>query len=298
MDNLALGDKMAFASIPCTCGELFQGALEGEPCLVSCPINIYSSAKITADQSGSKKHHGKKVEQAIEWLSARVGQKFGVEIYDSLPAGRGYGTSTADIGAALFSASQAFGLDLSASEASRVAVQIEPTDSTFFSGLTLFAHRSGNNQVILGGAPPAKLIILDPGGVVDSEEFNSHDWSRQLSGMAQEQKEAFLFLQQGIADGDLLAIGEASTLSAKYHQAILFNPLVEIARKLVTQVQAAGICRAHSGTIVGLLFPDDSDIKDVLRFLKPKLPKMIRIRTASLVGGGANFQDGSESEVK
>jgi hypothetical protein len=33
-------------ALPAACGELFQGTLEGIPCLVSCPINRYAYAKV------------------------------------------------------------------------------------------------------------------------------------------------------------------------------------------------------------------------------------------------------------
>jgi L-threonine kinase len=278
--------KNICASIPCTCGELFQGALEGEQCLVSCPIDIFSKAHLTGIEPDSIRSYGKKVERALDRISERTCQRIGMEINNPLPVGRGYGTSTADIGAALFAANLAFNLDMNASEISQIAVQIEPTDSTLFSGLTLFAHRTGNFNLFLGTAPNAKLVILDPGGMIDTEDFNAQDWRDPLTRMVQEQKNAFLLLQQGVAAGDLLAIAEASTLSAKYHQAILFNPLIEIVLPLVKQVRAVGICRAHSGTIIGLIFAPDTDLEDAVKYLRRKIPMEIQIRSTALIGGG------------
>ncbi|MHC1785196.1 MAG: hypothetical protein AB9891_21025 [Anaerolineaceae bacterium] len=297
MNGLDNNGKTASASIPCTCGELFQGALDGEPCLVSCPIDVYSTARISRNLPNSHKSNEKKVNLALAWISQITGQTIGMEINNPLPVGRGYGTSTADIGSALFAASQAFRFDLTASRASQIAVQIEPTDSTLFSGMVLFAHRTGNFQVSLGAAPPAKLVILDPGGSVDSEDFNSHDWRDPLARIVQEQKEAFLLLQQGIATGDLFAIGEASTLSAKCHQTILFNSLIEIVQPFVKQVRAAGICRAHSGTIIGLIFPNDTDLEDIVNYLRRKLSKNIHIRSAALIGGGVTYCGVCERET-
>ncbi len=289
--------KTASASIPCTCGELFQGAIDGEPCLVSCPMDVYSTARISSNLPVSYKSCGKKVDRVLEWISQYTSQQVGMEIDNPLPVGRGYGTSTADIGSALFAASQAFGLDLTAGKASQIAVQIEPTDSTLFSGMVLFAHRTGNFQVALGAAPAAKLIILDQGGMINSEDFNAHDWRNALARMDKEHKDAFMLLQHGIATGDLFAIGEAATLSAKYHQAILFNSLLEIIQPLARQVRAAGICRAHSGTIVGFIFPNDTDAEDIVGFLRRKLPEKIYIRTAALIGGGVNYCGVCESKT-
>src|SRR5262247_3312810 len=33
-------------ALPGTCGELVQGTLDGEPCLISCPIDFYSIAEV------------------------------------------------------------------------------------------------------------------------------------------------------------------------------------------------------------------------------------------------------------
>ena len=162
MDMSNYKTKKTSVSVPCTCGELFQGALDGEPCLVSCPIDVFSTAHITDNKPTSIRPHGKKVERALDWITERSGHKIEMEINNPLPVGRGYGTSTADIGAALFAANQALSLDLTASEASQIAVKIEPTDSTLFSGLTLFAHRTGNFNVSLELHHPQNLLFLIP----------------------------------------------------------------------------------------------------------------------------------------
>ncbi|MDR3577906.1 MAG: hypothetical protein P4L50_28920 [Anaerolineaceae bacterium] len=282
------------AAVPCTCGELFQGTLDREPCLVSCPIDSYSSGQFAElSEPGQPQAHqsagGRKVARALEIIAARVGRRLSVQVEDTLPSGRGYGTSTADIGAALFAASRALDLNLTAAEASHIAVQIEPTDSTFFAGLNLFDHRSALFNQPLGSAPPARLLILDPGGAVDTEEFNARDLRKPLAKLAQQHLEAFTLLQQGIKTGDLLVIGASSTLSAAAHQSILPNSLVDLALPLSKQLGAAGICRAHSGTIVGLIFPQDYDQDAVLEYLSVKLPANVQIRPARLVDGGPRY---------
>ena len=219
-------------------------------------------------------------------MADRAGQDIGISVANPLPAGRGYGTSTADIGAALFCCSQALQFNLTASEAAHIAVQVEPTDSTFFDGLALFDHRTGRFFQLLGEPPPATVVILDPGGTVDSEEFNVHDWREPLARKAQEHLRAFQLLQQGIAASDLLAIGEASTLSATCHQTILFSLLVEMALSLSKQLGAAGICRAHSGTIVGLIFSEEKDPEAIADYLSKHFAGTVQVRQASLVGGG------------
>lgn len=43
--------KTAVAAIPATCGEFVQGIWQGQPCLVSCPIDQYSTATVTVSQA-------------------------------------------------------------------------------------------------------------------------------------------------------------------------------------------------------------------------------------------------------
>jgi L-threonine kinase len=276
--------------VPCTCGELFQGTLDGEPCLVSCPIDINSTGKPIVKGVSEPSTLNRKTAQALKWFAEHAGQSIDISIDNPLPAGRGYGTSTADIGAALFTASRMLNHHLTAIEAAQIAVKIEPTDSTFFPGLALFDHRNGQFTLRLGDAPSARLIMLDPGGVVDSEAYNAHDWRKPLAKISREHRQAFQLLQHGIAAGDLLEIGEASTLSAKVHQTILFNPLVDLAISLSKQLGAAGICRAHSGTIVGLIFPEEYDHRAVVEQILRSLPDAVQWKEASLVGGGPIYE--------
>lgn len=288
MPPLHPSNKNIWASFPCTCGELFQGTLDGDPCLVSCPIDVYSKAIITSGSDDSLPASNPKVQKALNILTPQK-MDFNISVDTPLPVGRGYGTSTADIGAALCAASHALQIQLTAQQAAQIALQVEPTDSTFFQGLSLFDHRQGKFQQYLGEVLPARIIILDPGGMVDTEAYNRRDLRESLAAMRKDHLRAFDLLQSGIKGADLLALAEAATLSARIHQAILYNPLIEIALSLANQLGAPGICRAHSGTIVGLLFPEDFDLNSAIHFLKRKIPNTVQIRNATLIGGGVTL---------
>ena len=282
------------AAIPCTCGELFQGSLEGEPCLVSCPINIYSSARFSPDGVDNGQC-GSKVRQALEKLPLSRDRFRPISIRNPLPAGRGYGTSTADIGAALYLLSTEMGLNLAPLEVSRLALEIEPTDSTLLPGLSLFAHRSGVINEALGPAPAARVLILDPGGFVDTRAFNARDWRPQLVKLSVEHLQAFQLLKNGIQSADLRAVGEACTLDARLHQELLFNPLLDKALSLCREIGASGVCRAHSGTLLGLLLEGQADDDgDVIDFCKKRLPDCVQIISTSLANGGPRISVGTE----
>jgi L-threonine kinase len=105
--------------------------LQGEPCLVSCPIAIESCAFLL-DEGEAPLHQRRKVRHALAKLAGISATARRIVVQTPLPVGRGFGTSTADIGAALFAASADNGLVLSTEEVARIAVSVEPTDSTLF----------------------------------------------------------------------------------------------------------------------------------------------------------------------
>lgn len=274
-------------SVPYTCGELFQGTLDGQPCLVSCPIAIYSTAQIGSGEI--RQSLPDKVRRALDKLPLASNASLPpISLIQRLPSGRGYGTSTADIGAVIFAMARFSKLSITPLQAACLAVSIEPTDSTFFPGLALFDHRRAEFHQTLGAAPSAAVVILDLGGAVDSEDFNARDWKPALEKLTSQHRQAFDLLQDGIAAQDLSAIGEAATLSAKAHQSILFNPLLEQALALARETGAVGICRAHSGTILGLLFHEAAfDEKGVIPYLRRRLPPQIHLRVTELTEGGS-----------
>ncbi len=283
------------ACLPCTCGELFQGTLEGELCLVSCPIAIYSCAGVDTELPNPTPP-GRKTRQALDILRKSWPRQSQMWVRTPLPVGRGYGTSTADIGAALAAACAADRRELPVQEAARIAVRVEPTDSTLFPGLTLFAHRSGKFCQSLGPAPAAQILIIDPGGFVDTQAFNRHDRRAQLAGLRDAHAHAFEMLREGIENKDVDLIGRAASLSSRLHQRLLFNPLLEKALWLSDQVDAAGVCRAHSGTILGLLLPGERDDLDALiHFGHSHLPAGLDWVRTHLTGGGARFNDLSDA---
>jgi L-threonine kinase len=277
-------------SVPCTCGELFQGSLDGEACLVSCPIDLYSTA-VWLPAERKSKPLGEKVRLALDAFMQSASDHSALSITTPLPPGRGYGTSTADIGAALFALSSRNGIPLDGEEAASIAVGVEPSDSTPFEGLTLFAHKNAAFQRRLGNAPEAKVLVLDPGGSVDTQRFNAHDWSPQLKKLAADHRVAFDLLEDGITRRDLSAIGEAATRSARLHQEIMHNPLLEQALAVAEQIHAHGVCRAHSGTVLGLILDiQRQDDEDLIEFCRKRFPSTVQFRMTTMVDGGVRIR--------
>lgn len=243
-----------------------------------------ATARLTPDDAP-------KAAQALDAGSRALGLAdigYTLRLHSPVPRGRGYGSSTADITAALYALADAAGRTLTASEAAVIAISVEPSDSTMFDELTLFDHRCGAFHETLGPAPAIAVLVLDPGGVVDTISFNQRDLAALLRPLAAQHRVAFDMLRHGVRAGDLAAVGAAATLSARLHQDILHNPLLDKALNLAAELGALGVCRAHSGTILGILLDAQrSDIPHAATHAQRALGDVATVTRHTLVGGGA-----------
>ena len=276
-------DGTVLVALPATCGELVQGSLDGEPCLISCPIGWYSIAAVRFQPGGgwTVPAHAPKTRAALHTGLAYLSQTASggcVRLHTELPRGRGYGSSTADIGATLYALGHAVGRRLAPTEVARLAVQVEPSDSSLFPGLALWDHRSGRVYEDLGAPPPLTVVVLDSGGEVDTLAFNRLDHRKVLHQLVPQHRDAFTLLREGLRHGNLEAIGTAATLSATAHQAILSNPLLKATLSLAREVQALGVCRAHSGTLLGLLLdPRQADVARIIALAAQRLASAVTV---------------------
>ena len=282
----------ASIALPGTCGELVQGTLDGVPCLVSCPIDRYSVAEV---ELRSEAYWDAPCDAPKAAAALRAGLNYleqpalggRLRLNSDLPRGRGYASSTADVGAALFALGEALDRPLKSAEVAQLAVSVEPSDSTVYPGLAMFDHRQGSFHRDLGPAPPLAVIVLDSGGKVDTIDFNRRDYVAVLRTLGRQHLEAFDLLSTGLVHNDWGSIGEAATLSARVHQAILPHPLLERALSLAQEVGAVGVCRAHSGTILGVLLdPGRIDVQAATAFLRHAFYCEAAVSSYQVVDGG------------
>ena len=284
--------RIGSAALPATCGELVQGLLDGVPCLVSCPIDRYSTAtvKLQPEPGWEVPPDAPKAVAALRAGLAYLGEPPGggwLQLTSDLPRGRGYGSSTADVGATLYALGQGLGRPLAAPEVKRMAVEVEPSDSTIFPGLVLFDHRCGSFHKSLGPVPSLAVIVLDPGGEVDTLAYNREVRPESLRRFAAEHREAFALLEAGLTEDNWALVGKAATLSARTHQAVLFNPLLDATLDACRALGGLGVCRAHSGTILGLLLdPARTPPHELLRRAQAMMPQCVEIHLRRLVDGG------------
>ena len=279
----------AVTRAPGTCGEWIQGWLDGEPVLVSCPIELYSTARAVLRQGYGVQALTpdiSKAQQAVAAIVERsgIGMGMAVSIESSLPRSRGYASSTADIVAASVAAAQVCSMPLDANDLAQLACTIEPSDSTMFPGWTLFAYRSGSWQQPLGAAVRLPLLILDPGGGLDTLTYNQNLDLDQVALLEGQTRGALATFEEGLLRGDFRFLGRAAQASALAYQEVTYSNLVEQALGWANTLDAGGPLRAHSGSIVGLLFGDDESAADARNWLSDRFDGQIHLTHTT--GGG------------
>ncbi len=284
-------------SVPGTCGELVQGWHPGweKPVLVSCPIDLYSrvtvslraDARLTGPRGFDKLRRAARL--ALDYLDRpAAGATFAVN--SQLSSGRGMASSTADVVGAMAGLAVALGQSLRPAELARLACQVEPTDSTMFNHLTMLAYRDNGHFEAIGPTPALPLLMLDPGQVVDTLTFNRKLNLAALRQLGPTTAEALTLLQNGTLNAKAEAIGAAASLSAASYQPILFNPLLAQAQHWAAATGALGVVRAHSGSLIGLLYPPGTPLDEPARWLAVRFNGPIT--ATRLAPGGYRLEPG------
>lgn len=246
---------------PGSCGELAQGTINGTNFLITCPIDIYSEVTVTRDDF-TPLHVGRKVFTAINktlQYCQYKGSRLHVDVKSDLPLGKGMASSSADISATCQGLALSMGQELTPDEIADIALSIEPTDGIFYPGIILFDHIQGKIRQSLGEAIPMYIVILDVGGEINTLHFNKRRDLQQLNKNNEQQvAEAIDLIMTGLQRKDIRLIGQGATISARANQSILFKPYLEDIIAISHSWGAVGVNIAHSGTVVGILFPIDT----------------------------------------
>lgn len=292
----------ARVKVPGTCGELVQGVLDGLHYHVTCPVNIYSDARVEVLSGPScysksspefcfppgRTKSAEAVKKTLQVLGYSDLAAVGLDICSQLPLSKGMASSTADVSASIEATGLALGKKIDKKDVARIALSVEPTDGCFFPGIVLFDHCEGKLYELLGDAPPLDIVILDFGGEVDTLSFNNVDRGELYHSLEPKFKDALEMVRQGLKSGDTRLIGEAATLSSITHQSVLFKPQLDKVLQLAKEAGAAGVNIAHSGTVIGVLLERRKQDKvDISNFLRQHLEGLEKATLCTLTGGGS-----------
>ena len=265
----------AIWTVPATCGEFVQGFHRGRWLQIAAPVDLYRTAfaEIVPFERADPGAFGQytKVRRGLGFLlHERPGCSLRVTLGgDDIPRGPGFGSSTADMGAALCAAADALGLPEPCEAAVDTALRVEPTNGSLLPGLVLFDHRAGTIREALGPPPPLKILCIRLPGAVDTVAFNRRLPARLPEHALTAWDGAFRLCADGIARGDLRKIGVAATASAETARHLGSPPAPPGLAACVRETTSVGFLRAHSGTVWGLLYPatetpEPEEVVDIL----------------------------------
>ncbi|MDP4127957.1 MAG: GHMP kinase [Bacillota bacterium] len=256
---------VGLARCPGTCGEWVQGTRDGVPFLIDCPIDRFSEAKVALNMHSTGwvlPLRKTKALQVLDLLKEDFGlPKLGgkVEFLQQLPEGKGMASSTADIIAVASATLIALGEAPSPERLAHLALQIEPSDSVMFPGISEIEHVQRHHHRVLGSSVPSLFLALDWGGTIDTRVFNARPGlAEHYRHYEAEIKRAYELACEGIDQSDLEKLAEAGTISARCNLEINPKSSFEPFLNWVHQNGGLGVVTAHSGTLLAGVFPHDA----------------------------------------
>ncbi|WKY47451.1 GHMP kinase [Eubacteriaceae bacterium ES3] len=285
--------KKVIVKSPGTCGEYIQGWFEGSPCLISSPIDRYSTITIEAGEfrNSNLKFKAQKMARLIferYGIARNQWERLMITHQSQIPEKKGMASSTADLSGVAAGLSAYYDLGLKSIDIGRLCAEIEPSDNLMFEKLNLFNHITGQVLKELDGLIEANLMIVDFCGGIDTMTFNESqdDYSQKDLGIFRKIISEF---EQGLADNDLKKIGRACTLSAYLNQKRLPKKHLDLMVDLMEECGGLGTVIGHSGTVIGVMYEENAFDKVLfLEGVKKRLPTedYTGVFENRLIGGG------------
>ena len=284
----------SYGICPASCGEFVQGIIDDEEYLCSYAIDMYSKVYIEeklVDINLGRYKSRLAIEKVFEKfnLPKKYTKNISLNINSKIPVGKGMARSTADIGATIKATLSLIDKDLSSEEISKLAAEIEPTDSIFIDKNSIFNPLNGTVIKYLGNLTNAKVVILEPNKVLDTMKIRlRQDYNKLKVENKEVIKKSFALLEEGLKKNNLSLVGEACTLSSLANENIekkeYLNEIIKISKKY----GAYGVNIAHSGTVVGILIDKYMNDKKMIDALCESNINSVynKIYTQNIINGG------------
>lgn len=265
-----------------TFGELLQGVLHENDLdfLVTFPITLASVAEFWPDVTRREivVHPARKQKSRIvaERIITYLGHDFGgtLELTSTLPEGKGLASSSADLVATARALGDAFGRPFTHTEIASFIRGIEPSDGVMYPDIVAFYHREVRLRERLGYLPSLSIVAHDTGGMVDTLQF--HRKKKFFTTAEKHEYDALLDTLKGaVKDRDIRTVGEVATRSAEMNLKFLPREDFHLLRRICDEVDGLGLVAAHSGTTLGILFPEGlSDHADRVAYINDQCRQM------------------------
>lgn len=248
-------------------GELLQGVFEGpvgrlHRGLVTLPLaSLRAKATFTCTATSvltvrpcDKVKAGLAAQKTLDHLGVAEGGVLHIE--SDIPVGHGYGSSTADVVAAIRAVAAAHTAQLQPSRISRLAVAAEQASDAiaFNEHAVLFAQREGVVLEDFGGSlPPMLLVGFKPTGGLPIDTLHLPP-ARYNSIEIQQFRVLRALVAHAVRYQDPRNLGRAATASALLNQRHLPKPDLERVIEIAEGAGACGVQVAHSGSLLGIIF--------------------------------------------
>lgn len=253
--------KTVCLKIPGTCGEWIQTVSQGRECLVSLPIDRYTTVTLTrTDTQTALESHAlllPKSRQALSVAAAYCGMttealnQVAVTIERELEIGKGMASSTADLYGIMHALVKLQGEQESIPDLFKLCCQIEASDGIMFDQWTLVDQLKGIVLESFENSPEVSLLMLTPAGVVETESLRGHsNYAEKLMKKTGKPLELF---REALATSDVSLLGKAATCSLLENESILEKAHLETLIALAERFNCYGVVGGHSGTVSGLM---------------------------------------------
>ena len=285
----------ATARAPAVCGVLAQGVLGDMPFSVTCPVDFYSRVRVqlTSDGPGVVATDGcDKTVAAVRRTLAhlrRAKVRAEVQVNSPIPRGRGLGSSTADLSAAIAATAKAMGRELSPYDIAQIALSIEPTGGAMMPGLALFDHRAGMVRESLGSPPPMEIVAMDFGG---SPGSSLDDRTRRWQSVNEQTDEALRLIRRGVEDRSPDLVGRGASLAAEAASRIESRPRLQELVSFASQVGAVGVNGGHLEGVSGVLL-DATERRGKSTYIRAReaFPDAETVYHFRVLGGGVQVMN-------
>lgn len=292
--------------VPGSCGELIQGTIAGEPFLVTCPIDCYTTVTVRPNKDLSTNQHSglgpkasKALVEVLRFFSVRY-YPYHLQLESQLPAGKGMASSSADIAAVCIAVAASLQQKITAEQIGAIASAIEPTDGVFFEGIVKMNPLRGMCQKYLGQFPSLQIAIFDTGGMVDTLAFHTR---QDLASLNHENEALIREALAVLTATDAVSIGRAAVISALANQSILYKKCLPQIIEMAKEAGALGVNVAHSGTVLGILFAPNAStpfIEQAISMIQQRFLHLQYMKTVRLISGGCIIKEmaGDKSAAK
>jgi L-threonine kinase len=271
-----------------TCGELIQGFLsDGTPLHVTCPIDRFATVDVQLTPAPVTRLTGfDEASEKMRLACARILSPVSPGAFElafthrsELEPGKGMASSTADIVAIARAIADARGIKARSADLARTAAAVERSDGVMYDGVNAVDHLTGRRLKRFGWSPRYRILMCIP-----PASFSTSSADLDLERRSKSPVDDLLAsLEQSSRDRDSRLFSEACSQSALRNQNYRFNPLVERVHPHLQALGADGLCVAHTGTVVGILFAGkDAELRlrTAIPLVRQIMPEQIRLERA------------------